>query len=550
MITEKHNQSLTLLVLIGCAFLLVLTRLHTYHEPLERDFAIYSLVAHDLLQGKVLYAETWDIKPPAIYLTYAAAEWLVGFGKQSIFLLNILAAIISLFGIYFVATHLAKNRAAGLWASLFWVLISNDLYLQANQPNAEVFMNACFIWAFGLLWRLRSAFDWRQAVFIGLLFALASTYKQPAIFFAILLSIAYLIWPADKTRWITAVGHVAIMGLVGFLVWMGIFAYFAAMGHFQIFYETNFLFVRDYSGNLWQNFQSIWQWENLVPDYFHLALPMTILPIIALIIGIVNQKRAPVFLIFYALAILIMISLPQQYFPHYYQFWLPWLAVANGWALIEISQLLQQYINKWALEVRNFLAVGVFLVLLFMQMPHYFLSAQEWSYRKYGTLFIMSQALAQEIDQVLPPRETFYQWGVESQLHFYTQRWHVNSVFHLMFVRKPEQLKEKFMQRTLRELQLNPPKLIILPLVFQVPEDNRIIQWIKANYYPDPNNERRVRIYRKAALDFIKKVHSKYPQLKPEDLVFPVFPPLPPLGFYWRQEENFEVYLTQHSINF
>jgi hypothetical protein len=60
-----------LLVLCG---LLVLLRLHTYDEPLERDITTYAVIGHELLGGKALYTELWDHKPPAIYVTYAAAQ--------------------------------------------------------------------------------------------------------------------------------------------------------------------------------------------------------------------------------------------------------------------------------------------------------------------------------------------------------------------------------------------------------------------------------------------------------------------------------------------
>ena len=45
-----------------------------YNEPLERDLTTYAVIAHEMLEGKALYSELWDHKPPAIHVTYAAAE--------------------------------------------------------------------------------------------------------------------------------------------------------------------------------------------------------------------------------------------------------------------------------------------------------------------------------------------------------------------------------------------------------------------------------------------------------------------------------------------
>src|SRR5690348_4523606 len=78
------------------AALIVLERFHTYHEPLERDIATYAVTAHELLAGRNLYSDLWDHKPPAIYLTYAAAEISAGYGPFSIYLLNLLPALLTL----------------------------------------------------------------------------------------------------------------------------------------------------------------------------------------------------------------------------------------------------------------------------------------------------------------------------------------------------------------------------------------------------------------------------------------------------------------------
>ena len=70
----------------------------------------------------------------------------------------------------------------GLWAAAFWALISGDMYLQANQPNTEVFQNLCLVWAFALLLRMpggRVALG--RAATIAALFALASLYKHVAL---------------------------------------------------------------------------------------------------------------------------------------------------------------------------------------------------------------------------------------------------------------------------------------------------------------------------------------------------------------------------------
>src|ERR1051325_5390388 len=42
------------------------------------DQNIFAEIASLLLKGKRLYADAWDVKPPNVFYTYAAFEWLFG----------------------------------------------------------------------------------------------------------------------------------------------------------------------------------------------------------------------------------------------------------------------------------------------------------------------------------------------------------------------------------------------------------------------------------------------------------------------------------------
>jgi len=80
-----------------------------------------------------------------------------------------------------------------LWGAVFWTLVCGDVWLQANQPNAEVFINACVVWAFALLVRAGGRPRLWRALAIGGLFALASLYKPIAIAPAALLGLAHVV---------------------------------------------------------------------------------------------------------------------------------------------------------------------------------------------------------------------------------------------------------------------------------------------------------------------------------------------------------------------
>src|SRR5213082_2991909 len=148
----KLKRFLPAAALVGLCALIFSQRLHTYNEPLERDLTTYAVIAHEMLNGKNLYSDLWDHKPPATHVTYAAAEMIAGYGRDSIFLMNVVAAIATLFVCYWAGSS-AHGRVAGCFAAAFWAVTSGSLALEGNQPNTEVFMNLFLAAGFALFVR-------------------------------------------------------------------------------------------------------------------------------------------------------------------------------------------------------------------------------------------------------------------------------------------------------------------------------------------------------------------------------------------------------------
>jgi len=104
-------------------------RLHTYEEPVERDIGNHAVIGHEILHGRKLYSDLWDSKPPAIFVTYAVADVLVGYGPGSVYLIGVVAAIITLLGVYWAGSAVGRPVEAyggvpgGLWAAAFWAFM-------------------------------------------------------------------------------------------------------------------------------------------------------------------------------------------------------------------------------------------------------------------------------------------------------------------------------------------------------------------------------------------------------------------------------------------
>src|SRR5271157_4684588 len=140
-------------VLVVCILFIAGVRGLTYHEPVRGDQAVWAVIGHELLQGRRLYADLWDHKPPAIHATFALAELVAGFGPQQIYLLHIAALTITLIGLYRAGTLLGGPRA-GLCAALVWAIGSIFPHWEGFQPNTEAFLNALLVWSFYFVCRL------------------------------------------------------------------------------------------------------------------------------------------------------------------------------------------------------------------------------------------------------------------------------------------------------------------------------------------------------------------------------------------------------------
>jgi hypothetical protein len=410
------SKRLAIAVVVCLAGLLVLARLHTYHEPLERDITTYAVIAHELLAGRQLYNDLWDHKPPAIHLTYAAAEALVGYGEASVFLLNILAAVVALVGAYTAGS--ASGREGGIWAAAFWVLISGDLALQANQPNTEVFINAALLWAFALYVRAEAtALSWTRAITIGGLGLVASLYKPHELVVPAVLAVTAFALNRPAARGRQLARTVAIAGvIVG--GWAATWLYFAVQGRAQAFREAVFDYNQAYAGSLLQNVAASFRGAELLGPSLPTLVPLVVLTGLGILLGFRRDTRRWTMLAAFALSTHLAIAMPGQFHPHYYQQWFPPLAVGAAWAIVEASRRLAS--RPWWLG--RSLGLATVAALFVVQVPAYGRPASEWSREKYGEVFLTSKTVGAEIDRLLAKDETFYLWGNETGVYFASRR--------------------------------------------------------------------------------------------------------------------------------
>jgi hypothetical protein len=369
------------------------------------------------------------------------------------------------------------NRIISLWAAVFWVVVCGDLTLEANQPNSEVFINACMVWGLALFFGSRRPSVW---IISGLIFALASLFKQIIVAPIVTTLGAALVLRFEDRKII--VKKILFIGLTGIAVWGSVMLYFSVTGRWNAFYEAVFEYNLVYSGNLFVNLGTGLQPGRLVPGY--LALPMGLLVMLGLGLSLYNKISGKylLFWVAWAAGTWMAVSLPGSFFRHYYQLWLPVVVVGcslSQWCITQVDRY-------WLTH-----GVGVLVLLLFLfhELPFYQIPAEDWSKKKYGDQFITSERLGKELNQLLKPEETFYEFGNESSLYFYGKRRPVTGfVFAYPLLQKP--FAAKFSQRVVAELTKAPPDLFIInqPIAMDAGKCHPVIQWFSTRYLPFPKN--------------------------------------------------------------
>jgi 4-amino-4-deoxy-L-arabinose transferase-like glycosyltransferase len=455
-------------------------RFHTRSEPLERDMPTYAVVAHELLGGRYLYSDVFDQKPPAVYATYAVAEKVFGYGQPAVIYLGVAAAWITLFGVFFAARGLCGSSNLGLAAAGAWVVIGSDLALQANQPNTEVFMNACLVWAIAIITHYYPEPPGPLASLgVDLLTTLATLYKPVVVAVPLCVCIGAAVCcfiERNRIQARAAVISVAVMCGVVVASWLLVGLFFRLENHFDAFYYAMVTYNRSYARSVTHNLFSSFEPRKIFPGGSQLWM-FSALVIMAICAWHDKFRRRGWLILFsYAAGTHIAVALPGRSFAHYYQLWLPVIAIGFSYILASI----QSWTDSTHRRLVIALIVGLSIYVCGREAINYNLSADAWSRQKYGDEFIDARWVGLHINQWLMPGETYYDAGTDPQFYFYSKRRILSGVFYSeALIDKPR--AQAFVLRVLADLQTHPPDLVTT--------DNRadrtqpdVQKWLDAEY--------------------------------------------------------------------
>lgn len=183
--------------------ILMLGRLPSFFEPhWYTDEAGYATTAQGLLDGKILYAEIWNNKPPLHLWTVAIPLRLFGPSEAGLHLFTLVAALATLAAVAWCAPKLLpRRRAAGALIACA-VLLGLPVF-DAELAIPESFLIAFAAWAAAIvLVKLKRGEGGGMAwvVGVGLLSAAAIAYQQTALADSVAIGLILLLGPPFRFR--------------------------------------------------------------------------------------------------------------------------------------------------------------------------------------------------------------------------------------------------------------------------------------------------------------------------------------------------------------
>jgi hypothetical protein len=338
---------------------------------------------------------------------------------------------------------------------------SGDVKLEGGQPNVEVVMNALLIWAFYAALRLWQGAGWKMAGSVGALLLGVSLLKPYAVVFGASFALSTYGLTNQKRplalRWLAAAAVVTAG-------WLLVTAYFGMTGRLGDFYHTIITFNSDYV-RASETYHGLWSLltSSVSPSALRRHLPEGALWIfvplvISALPALKHRKVTPEgwLLASYLVAAQIAVALPGRLYSHYFQLLLPPLCLAGGAGLAAAGALAWKGIPIG----RIFQAVSAGGMAVLALIP--LVRGPEWASRLvWGERFISDQRFAAQLhQQLLLPDETFFHWGHETGLYFYSGRRSPTGVVNITGTALGR-LRDPLIELTIKDLQQRPPDLIV-----------------------------------------------------------------------------------------
>lgn len=470
------SATMVLAVLVLLSAGILAERLMMPTVPVNVDPAAYAVASHELLNGERLYKDIWDHKPPAPFIVYAAFEAIFGYGPSTLFVMNYVATLAIMIGLFMICRQGPGGDTSGLIAAGIWALVSGSIGLEMRDPNTEALMNVCLVFAFLAVFGVEDNAGVKRSLIAGVLLFAATMFKPVVVVVAAAFAAGYIIKAERRRRALRDIGIIAAVGFVG---WLAAFGYFAASGRFGLFYDAVIVYNRHYAGEMAANI--------LAPLYGNAELFIDVIGPLALFAAVLSvplflaDRKRWLIAVLYVCSAWIAIALPGRFSVHYYQLWLPAFIITAAWG---IGSLLR-YQNRYLQLSGAVAAIVLTAALIFAQLPdHRDVLA--------GTHVPVIKTLNKEpettaiVNGLLHDDETLILWGNTPNIYMATRR-RPPSIFMFDSHFDPNPIREKLVALAQDRTDLSRTELLVVECNRPPVPDWFATQFKERPIYHDPN---------------------------------------------------------------
>ena len=450
------------IVLTALAIVIVVERLHTFFAPPHPDVNFYAVMGHALRDGRSLYSDLWDNRPPGTNLLYAAAEAIVGDGPRQLFALSVASALTSLLAVW--AAGRWTGPAGGLLAAALWAILCGDFRIEGNQPNAEAFIDVFRAAAFAAVVR-GALYGGRTAayLFAGTAIAAATFVKQFTAVDAASFAVAAAATGSAKTG-ASAIRDAVALVLPSAFLWAVAIAYFSATSRGGAFWEAMVTYNRFYatgsdplSHGLFANLVASFEPRNLWRPDLRISAWLAAAAALGLVLAWGRSRRVAALFLAWLVATHLEVALPGKFYAHYYQLWLPPLAVGAGWGAALLAER-----GRMPRVAATALGTLLLAAAVRREIHFYRIPGPEWTARRQGPAFVDLGHAATAIDRLLRRGEAFYVLGNEIGLYRETKRRPPTGVLYGSDVVSGP-MAAALADRVIGDLERERPELVVVP---------------------------------------------------------------------------------------
>ena len=418
---ERLSIKQAILIIAGLVLITAAVRIPLLGIPFERDEGEYAYIAWRLGHNELPYRDWVDQKPPAIFWIYRAALALPGDPIRAVHFVALVFSTASACALFFLA-HRFLNRFWAFGAAALFVLLSADPWIEGTAANTEIFMLLPLILAqIAFFKSIENARPTMSILLCGALTGIAVMFKQVAAVNWILLAAVFPIVAPPNTRWRTTF-RFAILSAGGALGIAGcVLIYFWIQQGLGALIENVFTHNLEYIGAMtWSD-----RFRFCADTLARLAPAELVVWVFAFagLIALIARRKGKwlAFLGGWWITSAVGISASGYFFPHYFQQWLPPVALLALFGAAWLSEL-DFWKYRWLpMSIFSLVLAGLPLKTLW---PFWFSYPSTEAIRKIypGNFFAEMPALGDRISKVTAPDQRVFIFGAEPELLFYAHR--------------------------------------------------------------------------------------------------------------------------------